>query len=112
MSCRGAAGATCRLSFKLTVTETRKGGKLIVLTARARARKIRRTLVLGTASTRLAAGQRRTVEIGLNGTGKGLLAAHHPVKTELTVTQTLASGRTITLSNQTLTFTRKNRHRH
>ncbi len=106
VSCRGSGGATCRVGLTLTVVETFKGHRLIAVSARANTRKIRKTVVLGTASARLTAGQSVKVRIGLNATGRALLAARHTLKAKLAVTERLASGRTITLSTQTLTFTR------
>ena len=110
VSCAGAAGATCRLTFKLTVTETLRGHKLIAVTART-VRKTRKVVVLGSTSVTLGAGQTRTVRIGLGNTGRSLLASRHQLKVTLRITQALGNGRTKTVSTQTVTFKAPKRRR-
>src|SRR5262249_4140384 len=81
VSCAGDAGATCKLTLKLTVTETFKGKRLISLTARKRKNRLTKKVVaVGSASVTLKAGETRTVRIALNGTGKGLLQKPHNLK--------------------------------
>jgi hypothetical protein len=104
VSCTGAAEATCRLAFKLTVTETLKGHKLVAVTARANRRKTRKVVVVGTANVSLSAGQTQTVRIALNRTGRRLLTSRHVLKAKLRVTQATASGVTVTVSTQIVTF--------
>ena len=102
--CTGAAGATCKLSFRMTVTEKFRGRKLIAVTARKRL-KIRKVVVtVGTArGITLTAGQSKVLKISLNRTGKRLLARRHTLKVTLDVTQILGGGRSKTLA-QTVTF--------
>jgi len=83
------------MTLRLTVTETVRGHK-------HKPRKI--LVVVGNAHVALTAGQRRTVEVGLNGTGKHLLATHHPLEVTLRVTQVLGNGHTVTVRTQTVTF--------
>jgi hypothetical protein len=111
VSCSGATGATCKLSFRMTVTETFRGRKLIAVTARKTIRKV--VVTVGSAPTiTLTAGQSRVVKIPLNGTGKRLLASHHTLKVTLDVTQVLGGGRSKTIS-QSVTFkTPRKRHHH
>ena len=111
VSCSGAAGATCKLSFRMTVTKKFRGRKLIAVTARKKIRKV--VVTVGSARTiTLTAGQSKVVKISLNGTGKRLLASHHTLKVTLHVTQVLGGGRSKTVS-QTVTFKApKKRHHH
>jgi hypothetical protein len=110
VSCTGAAGATCKLAFRMTVTETFRGRKLIAVTARKKIRKV--VVTVGSARTiTLTAGQSKVVKISLNRTGKRLLARRHTLKVTLHVTQTLGGGRARTLS-QTVTFKAPKHHKH
>jgi hypothetical protein len=104
VSCTGPGGATCRLAFKLTVTEMFKGHKLVAVTARANARKTRKVVVVGTANVALNVGQTQTVRIALNRTGKRLLTSRHGLKAELRVTQATATGGAVTVSSQIVVF--------
>jgi hypothetical protein len=111
-SCAGASGATCKLTLKLTVTETLKGHRLIAVKARKHATKIHKVVIVGSAQVTLGAGQTRLVKIGLNRTGRNLLAHHHPLKATLRVTQKLANGHVVTVSTQTVVFKGAKRHHH
>jgi hypothetical protein len=100
ISCKG--DTSCKVSLKLTVTETLKGHKVIAVSAR-KAKVTHKTLVLGTASATIRAGRTATVKIGLNRTGRHLLAARHRLTAKLTVTQRV-NGRNRTISAQKVTF--------
>ena len=100
ISCKG--GTSCRVSLKLTVTETRRGHKVIAVSAR-RAKVTHKTIVLGTASATISAGRTAKVKIGLNRTGRHLLAARHRLTAKLTVTQRV-NGRNRTISTKKVTF--------
>jgi hypothetical protein len=111
VSCSGPTGATCRLALELTVKEALAGHKLISVTARRKVTK--KVVVVGTASATLSAGQSQILGIALNGTGRRLLASRHVLKAKLVVTQVIASGITMTVSTQTITFkAAKKGHRH
>ena len=83
-SCSGNSVDSCRLSFKLTVTETLRGKKIIAVGARAKPKRHKITVTVGTASTFLTAGHSRVVKISLNGTGKSLLSKYRTLHTTLT----------------------------
>ncbi|HXD65816.1 MAG TPA: hypothetical protein VNV17_14425, partial [Solirubrobacteraceae bacterium] len=100
IACKG--DTSCKVSLKLTVTETFRGHKLIAVSAR-RAKVTHKTIVLGTASATIGAGRTQTVHISLNRTGRKLLAARHKLTAKLTVTQRIA-GRNRTVSTQKVTF--------
>ena len=112
VSCTKPTGATCKLAFRMTVTEKFRGHKIIAVTAR-RKPKTRKVLVtVGSArALTLTAGQSKVVKISLNRHGKRLLASRHTLKVKLNVTQRLGRGRSRTLS-QRVTFKAQKRHRH
>lgn len=62
-----------------------------------------RSLRPGTAKATVKAGHKQTVRIGLNHTGRNLLAARHRLTAKLTVTQRIA-GKNRTISTQKVTF--------
>ena len=67
---------------------------------------------MGSAHVTLQTGQSRTVKLSLNRTGRQLLAHHHPLRTTLGITQTLANGHTVTVAGRTLTFKAPKHHKH
>ena len=105
VTCTGALGAHCKLSLNMTVTETRRGHRVIGVAPR-----LRHTVVgVGSAAVTLTAGNAKAVRISLNGLGRKLLATRHVLKVNLVVTEALGNGRSATVSKQAVTF--KN-HRH
>ena len=100
IACKG--DTSCKVSLKLTVTETFRGHRLIAVSAR-KVKVTRKTVVLGTKSATIGAGRTATVRIGLNRIGRKLLATRHKVTAKLTVTQRIG-GHNRTLSTQKVTF--------
>jgi hypothetical protein len=89
VSCTGTS--TCNLTLTVSVVEKLQGGKLIAITALARPGKkptktVLKTVVVGSIRATIAAGQRKTVMVHLNATGRRLVAKHR-LKTKLTITQ-------------------------
>ena len=113
VSCSGATGVTCKLSFRMTVTEKIRGGKVIAVTARKKPKTRKVVVTVGSASgVTLRNGQSKIVKISLNGTGQRLLASRRTLNVTLDVTQTLGGGRSRTVT-QTVTFKApKRRRRH
>jgi hypothetical protein len=112
--CTGATGAICKLRFRMTVTEKRRGKKIIAITARKKRPKVRRVIVtVGSArGVTLTAGQSKLVKVSLNRLGKRLLASRRTLKVTLDVTQVLSARRSVTLP-QTVTFkAKKKKHHH
>jgi fibronectin-binding autotransporter adhesin len=95
LGCSGAG--TCKITFTLTVVETVRNGKVTGVAAAAKVTK--RTVVVGSGSVKLSAGQLRTLRLTLNATGRRLLDSHSPLHVRLTAT---ASGKKI--SSSTITF--------
>jgi len=100
VSCTGAPGATCRVTLKLTVTETLSHGKVTAVSAR----KKHKVVVVGSASVTLKAGETKTIRVSLNRSGKHLLAHFHRLKVKLRVSQATATKGTTAVSTQTTTF--------
>src|SRR5262249_16740749 len=112
VSCSGDAGATCKLTLKLTVTETFKGKRLISVTARTKKKRLTKKVVaVGSASVTLKAGETRTGRNARQGTGTGRLQKRHNLKVTLRITQTLATGQVKAVSTQTLSFKAAKPHR-
>ena len=111
LSCTGAIGARCAVTLTLTVTETLAGGKVTVVTAIAHKQHHKgpttRTLVVGTATLSLNAGQSQRLQIALNATGERLLTVLHVLRTHLAVTQ---GGHTVATSS--VTFRSGVAHKH
>jgi hypothetical protein len=100
ITCKGVT--SCTVSLELTVTETLRGHRVLAVGAR-KTKVTHRTVVVGTARATVKAGQEQTVRIGLNRTGRNLLAARHRLATKLTVTQRIAD-RNLVIFTQTVTF--------
>jgi hypothetical protein len=104
VSCSGLASATCRVTLKLTVTETFQGHRLIAVTATAKARKTRKLLVVGSASVLLKRGHAQIVRIGLNRPGKQLLARRHGLKATLRVAAATTTAIPVSILARVVTF--------
>jgi len=83
VSCTGAQA--CHIALTLTATETLKGSRLIALAAAAK--KHRKVITLGVASTTVPNGQTVTIPVSLNALGKRLLKRRGILPVTLTVRQ-------------------------
>lgn len=110
ISCSGQAGAQCKLSLTMTVTETLRGHKVVAVSA-SRARKHKKVLTVGSKSITLTAGANETVKISLNAKGRKLLKARHTLKAKLRVSEALGGGETETVATKTVKFKARG-HRH
>ena len=90
VKCNGAGAATCRVTVELTVTETRSRGTVIAVAATAKTSK--KTVVVGKVTATFSGGQTATIHIGLNRTGRQLLAKFHKLRATLTL---LSAGKTV-----------------
>jgi hypothetical protein len=112
VSCTGVAGATCKLAFRMTVTEKLRGHKVIAVTARKQPKTRKVVVTVGSArGLTLIAGQSKVVKISLNGHGKRLLASRHTLNVTLDVTKILGGGPSRTLS-QKVTFKAPKHRKH
>ena len=109
VTCTGPAGSKCTVTLKLTVTELFRHHRLVGLTARSKT--TRKVLVVGSATVTLGAGQSRIVHVGLNSTGKRLLAKRHVLKVRLQLSKPPA-GLSSSGLPQILTFKAPHKHHH
>jgi hypothetical protein len=107
VSCAGSAGSSCTVTLTLSVVETLSGHKVIAVSAsKHKPKKTKRTVVLGSATVTLTAGQTKTVSVSLNATGRRLLKSRHKLSVKLAASQT--GG---TTSAFTVKFTAKKKKR-
>ncbi len=104
VSCSGLASATCQVTLKLTVTEKFQRHRLVAVTAATKAHKTRKLLVVGSASVLLKPGHTQIVRIGLNRTGKQLLARRHTLKATLRVTAATSTAIPASILTRVVTF--------
>ncbi|MFZ1926135.1 MAG: hypothetical protein WAU42_08340 [Solirubrobacteraceae bacterium] len=104
VSCSGLASATCQVTLKLIVTEKFKSHRLVAVTAATKAHKTRKLLVVGSASVLLKPGHTQIVRIGLNRTGKQLLARRHTLKATLRVTAATSTAIPASILTRVVTF--------
>jgi hypothetical protein len=115
LTCSAQAAGSCTITVRLTVLETLHGGRVVAVTAqRARARDAaagrrvsssHRTVLLGSVTAHVPAGQRRTVAVALNATGRSLLARVHRLSARLSVSGTVVGAIGAQLRTATVTFT-------
>jgi hypothetical protein len=114
--CAGARGESCPISGEISVVETRKGDRLVALSAKAAPKKRRLVVIVGTVAVTLAAGEREKVTLKLNATGRRLLKKHKSlaVKLRLTSGASVLSNTIVTLKTHTghSDATRRQRPRH
>jgi hypothetical protein len=108
VSCPAGANNSCRLQLELTVREKLRGHRIVAISARTKRGLTQKTVVVGSASATLNAGQTKVLQVGLNQKGKGLLAHHSPLKARLQITQ---QGIKAPISTQIVTFRLPKKHR-
>ncbi len=104
VTCSGETGAVCRLTVKLSVVETLHGHRLVAASAAGKKGGSHRTVVLGTTSISLVAGQTKSVTIALNRTGRLLVARLHGLSAKLQIGESDLAGGTTTVFSQTVVF--------
>jgi hypothetical protein len=109
--CRGSAGQHCAIALRLSVTEKRKGGKTIAITARKK-KVTHRVVVIGSARATISAGKSRTLTVRLNGKGRALLAANHTLKVTFTASQRLTRHKSRRILKRTVVFHHKHHTHH
>jgi hypothetical protein len=99
IACRGSGVAAYDVTVSLSSLERLTAGRVTAVTARDT-----RTVAVGSAHTVIAAGNKRTLTIGLNSSGRQLLAhfARLPVRLRLALVGRSGTGAVVT---QTLTVT-------
>ena len=87
IACKGTAGTACEIEATLTTIEKLRRGKLVALSARRHPRTRSEAVTVGSTSLTIPAGQRVTISIPLNATGKSLLARFGALPVHLSVVQ-------------------------
>jgi Glucodextranase, domain B len=112
IACTGTAGTSCEIEATLTTVERTHNGKLVAVTARRHHHRNRSTKVLvGSSKLTVPAGERVTVLIQLNETGRSLLARFGALPVHLAVVQASAGHHSKLIVVQNLTVTLHHRHR-
>ncbi len=116
VACKGEAGTACEIESTLTTVEKTRHGKPVAVSARRHPRTRSEEVTVGSSKLTIPAGQRVTISIPLNSTGKGLLAKFGDLPIHLSVVQVI-SGRRSAVIAQNLTVTphhkpRKHHHHH
>jgi hypothetical protein len=111
LTCKGTAGTTCEIAATLTTIEKTRHGKPVAVSARRHPRTRSEEVTAGSSSLTIPAGQKVTIAIQLNATGKSLLARFGALPVHLGVVQ-VSSGHRSTVIAQNLTVTPHRRPRH
>jgi hypothetical protein len=102
ISCSEAAGSTCGGPLELTAVEHLTGGKVTAVSARKRAKRTTRTVVLASENYVVAGGTSATVTLKLGQVGAKLLAKYRTIHAELTldVGQTTVASEAVTIKRR------------
>jgi len=103
VTCSAQAAGSCTIALRLTVVETLRGKRVIAVTARRTSHK---TATVGAATAHVPAGQRATVTVTLNATGRSLLARMHKLTAKLSVRGTVVGAISAQLRSAAVTFAR------
>jgi hypothetical protein len=105
VSCPSASSANCSVKVVLVVSETLSGNKVIAVSAK-NAKKLKRMVTLGSATTTIQPGGQTQIKVALNGAGKKLLTARHKLKVDLSVTE---GGKSLATKKVSFTAPKKKR---
>lgn len=113
LACKGTAGTACEVESTLTTVEKLRHGKPVAVAARHHPRTRTEEVTVGSSKLTIPAGQKITISIQLNATGKSLLARFGTLPVHLSVVQLSAGHRsTVIAQNLTITPHRKPRRHH
>jgi hypothetical protein len=113
LTCKGTAGTACEVESTLTTIEKLRHGKPVAVSARRHPRTRTEAVTVGSSKLTILAGQKVTISIQLNATGKSLLAKFGALPVHLSVVQVSAGHRsTVIAQNLTVTPHHKPRRHH
>jgi hypothetical protein len=113
LTCSAQAAGSCTITVRLTVLETLRGSRVIAVAARSIARLAKvtaarrtshKTVTVGAVTVHVPAGQRRTVTVALNTTGRRLLTSLHKLTAKLSVSGTVVGAISAQLRSATVTL--------
>lgn len=104
LHCSATSGSCAPVTVQLVVVEQLRNGQLIAVTAghKSKPKTKKRTVVIGSSTVTLSAGQSETVKVSLNSAGKKLQAQHKRLTASLQIT---SAGQTLKSENVTITQT-------
>jgi hypothetical protein len=102
VTCSAQAAGSCTIALRLTAVETLRGGRAIAVAAAHRTS--HRTVTVGAVTAHVPAGQRATVTVALNATGRRLLKSLHKLSAKLSVSGTVVGALSAQLRNATVTL--------
>lgn len=108
VTCSAQAAGSCTITLRLTVVETLRGRRVVAAAARRTSHK---TVTVGAVTAHLPAGQRRTVTVALNATGRRLLASLRKLTAKLSVRGTVVGAISAQLRSATVTLGGASSHR-
>jgi len=113
LTCSAQAAGSCTITVRLTVVETLRGGRVVAVAAKRTARlarvtaarrSSRKTVTVGAVTMHVPAGQRRTVVVALNTSGRRLLTSLHKLTAKLSVSGTVVGAISAQLRSATVTL--------
>lgn len=104
VQCSPDADGGCVLELKLTLLETRRGNRIVAVSAAKHSSSSQVKVTVASAREHMSPGQRLTVSMTLSRTAQSLLARMHRLPAELTVTGTVIGALKASLARQRVTL--------
>jgi hypothetical protein len=92
LRCTATSGSCAPATVHLAVVEQLRNGRVTAIAATKKSKTTKRTVVIGSATLTLIAGQSETVKVSLNSVGKKLLAQYKKLAAQV---QVLSEGQTL-----------------
>ncbi len=102
VTCSAQAAGSCTITLRLTVVETLRRGRVIAVAATQRTS--HKTVTVGAVTAHVPPGQRGTVTVALNATGRRLLKSLHKLSAKLSVSGTVVGALSAQLRSATVTL--------
>ncbi len=102
VTCSAQAAGSCAITLRLTVVETLRRGRVIAVAATRRTS--HKTVTVGAVTAHVPPGQRGTVTVALNATGRRLLKSLHKLSAKLSVSGTVVGALSAQLRSATVTL--------
>ena len=92
LRCAATSGSCAPVTVQLTIVEQLRNGRVTAIAATKKGKTTKQTVVIGSATITLSAGQSKTVKISLNAAGKKLLAQQKKLVVQV---QIVSEGHTL-----------------